>query len=440
MTVRFIAALLGAAASVSLAACEKPASEAIENATPSPNASILPAPLSSIGQAPAETPRTSEAPRTARKASDSEGKAAAADAAAPAPQALRGDQAPDDDSLTQREVQGVTLEGEWRYADAPAPLKGPEANPPGIEAARKSTAARMTIDLASVGRMRVTFDSRALPLARGTEIRARSDLYGHLLVWPNSSQYRVLPPGAVRTLMGERRVDAVPLVRAQTATKGEGAQRAGLGTKKWDLATRTGKLALEQARIPAAGEGGTLFCRFLSEIISLDPAVAPCSGDDVPLRAHFVWPDGGSIAFEVTAIAERVEFSTAQLLVPPSGGEFVPAKAPPPSSGVFLTRDELAAFRVRPFDAVGLRPIGTPEEGIVLYNGTDSLRYAFVDNVPVAWVAPNREQPVPGLQKGRYLLQWRTFLGDAVEAPITIEVPARVAVGVAVADAGARDR
>jgi len=411
------------AALLVVAGCEKTPPELIENATPSPNASILPAPLSSLGQPVAETPPT------ARHAAENEGKSIAADAGV-TPQALRGDQAPDDDPLTQRELQGATLEAEWRYPDAVLPLKGPDVNPQGIEAARKATVARMTIHLASVGRMVVTFDSRALPLDQGAEIRGRSDFYGHLLVWPNGSQYRVLPPGAVRTLLGERRVDAVPLVRPQISGKSEGLRRFGLMTRRLDLSTRTGKLSLEQAKIAVAGEGGVLLCRFLSEIVAIDPSAAPCNTDDVPLRAQFQWPDGGSVAFEVTHIAERVEFSAAQLLVPPPGGEFTPASLPPTSAGLFLTREELAALRLRPLDVLGAHAPGAPDEGLVLYNGTDTIRYAFVDALPLAWVAPNREQPVSGLQRGRYVIQWRTFLGDAVEAPVVVEIPARVAVGL----------
>jgi hypothetical protein len=286
----------------------------------------------------------------------------------------------------------------------------------------------MTIELMSVGRMRVTFDSRALPLGQGTEIRARSDFYGHLLVWPNGSRYRVLPPGAVRTLLGERRVDAVPLVRPQISGKGEGLRRIGLSTRRWDLSTPTGKLSLEQAKIAAAGEGGVLLCRLLAEIIAIDPSAAPCNSDDVPLVAHFQWPDGGSVAFEVTRVAERVEFSAEQRLVPPSGGEFTPASLPPA-----VRQRVLDARRARCSPPTSSRCpwrscAGRVDEGLVLYNGTDTIRYAFVDGVPLAWVAPNHDQRVSGLQRGRYIIQWRTFLGDAVDAPVIVELPARVEI------------
>jgi len=407
--------------------CEKAPADPLENATPSPNASILPAPLSSAGQPAAETPF---APGSSGRPADSAGKLASPEAGVATPQPMRGDQALDDDSLSQRELTGVTLDGEWRLADLAQPPKAPEVNAAGLEAARKLTAPRMTIDLASIGRMRVIFESRALPLGEGTEIRSRSDRYGHVLVWPDGSRYRVLPPGAVRTVLGERRVDAIPLVRAQSSGKSDGTRRAGFATKKWELVTRTGKLVLEQAKIVGAGEGGALFCRFLSELVAIDPSAAPCGADDVPLRASFIWPQGGSTTFEVVTVSDRVEFAAERLFAPPSGGDFTMTGLPPEAGGIFLSREELAAFRLRPLDVGAAPPAGSPDEGIVLRNGTDSLRYAFLDAIPMAWVLPNREQWVIGPPRGRYLVQWRTFLGDAIDPPMTVDLPARVVAGI----------
>jgi hypothetical protein len=59
------------------------------------------------------------------------------------------------------------------------------------------------------------------------------------------------------------------------------------------------------------------------------------------------------------------------------------------------------------------------------------LRYVYLDGVPVAWVAPYREKHIIGPPKGRYTVQWRTFLGDAIEPPKTVEVPARISLGIA---------
>ena len=408
-----------AAALVLASACERPAEGTLENATPSPNASILPAPLSSSVETAART--TLERAELTVKSGSSE-------AGAVVPQPMRVDQPPEEDPLPLRDTIGVSVEGEWRYADQGPQPKSPEMSQAGIDAARKLAAPRMTIELAPAGRMRVVFSSRGLPLRYGSEIRARSDHYGHVLVWPGSAGYRVLPVGAVRTLLGERRVDAIPLVRPLTSNKSDGARRLGFATKKWEIATRSGKMVLELARIAGAGESGALWCRFLSEIIALDPSAAPCSGDEVPLRAQFIWPRGGGVAFEAIAVSEKTELSPGQLLVPPSESEFTPANPPPDAGGLFLTGEELAAFRTRPAEGAPLVS-GAPRDGLLLHNATDVARYVFLDSVPVAWVDPGRDQLVLGPLRGRYQVQWRTFLGESSDAPLTVDIPARVSIG-----------
>ncbi|HMJ56357.1 MAG TPA: hypothetical protein VK540_30020 [Polyangiaceae bacterium] len=413
------------ALAILVGACERAPEGALENATPSPNASILPAPLSSAVETPARGATGSlERAELASKAGSSEGGTVV-------PLPMRVDQPPDDDSLPLRDLIGVALDGEWRYSDPAVPLKFPEMNQAGIEAARKWTAPRMNIELAPQGRMRVTFTSRGLPLRQGAEVRSRTDHYGHVLVWPNGTGYRVLPVGAVRTLLGERRIDAIPLVRPLTSVKGEGLRRLGFPTKKWEIATRNGKMVLELARIAGAGESGALWCRFLSEIIALDPSAAPCFGDEVPLRAQFTWPRGGGVTFEAIAVSEKVELSPSLLLVPPAESDFTPGSPPPDAGGPFLTSDELAAFRTRPAEVAALLAPGAPRDGLLLHNATDVARYVFLDSVPIAWVDPNRDQLVLGPLRGRYQLQWRTFLGEAGDPPLIVDLPARVSIGSA---------
>jgi hypothetical protein len=395
--------------------CDRTQGDNPENPSPSPNASILPAPLA---------PATQPLPETLRVPT----------VAVP----LRLDQPLDADSFTTRELPGVTLEGEWHFTDLPGPPKAVEVNLPGIENARKLTALRWTVDISSAGRLRVSFQSRAFPLGSGAELRSRSDGYGHVLVWPSGQEYRVLPAGAVRTLLGERRTDAIPLVQPEVAGPAEGPRRAGYPTQRLEMATRTGRLAMEQARIAAAGEGAILFCRLLSEIIAVDPAAAPCVSDEIPVRAQYTWPNGNSLIFEVSHIADKVEIPSGQLMVPPHGATYVPNGLPRDATGLLLTRDELFAFRTKPIDTGPSKVVGAPTEGLFAVNPTELLRYLFVDGVPVAWVAPNREQKVIGPPRGRYVVQWRTFLGDAIEPPKTVEVPARISFGISTDGGAAR--
>jgi hypothetical protein len=248
----------------------------------------------------------------------------------------------------------------------------------------------------------------------------------------------VLPPGAVRTLFGERRVDAIPLVRPESVLRSDGPRRLGFPTKKRELTTRSGKLVIEQARLPSAGESGDLLCRFLTELIAVAPSAGACAGDDVPLRAQLTWPQGGSASFEIIALNEKAELSSAQLLAPPSGGEFTVTGLPPDAGSVFLTSDELGVFRNRPIEGNAPLIPGAPRDGLLVHNSTDLGRYLFLDAIPVAWVPPNRDQLVLGPPRGRYQLAWRTFLGEGSDAPLQIETPARVSIGASID--GGRER
>ena len=117
---------------------------------------------------------------------------------------------------------------------------------------------------------------------------------------------------------------------------------------------------------------------------------------------------------------------------------------PPQASGVLATRDELAAFRSRALDpAPDAGGASAPGEGLIAANATDLLRYVLLDGVPIAWVPAGKETYVIGPQRGRYSVQWRTFLGDSVEPARTVELPARIVAGQADAPAPiapARDR
>ena len=107
-----------------------------------------------------------------------------------------------------------------------------------------------------------------------------------------------------------------------------------------------------------------------------------------------------------------------------------------PASGVepLLTPQELAAFRTGPVEV----PIATGVNGddLVVVNSSVQLRMLFVDGVPIAWAAPGARDIVKGLHRGRYVAQWRSFLGDVVDTAITMPVPgiAQAASG----DAGIR--
>jgi hypothetical protein len=417
-----------------LVGCERPGAEperAGEGA-PSPNASILPAPLATAPPTPiaAATPaptRATEGPVGIQF--DSQGRVVpVASAPLPPPEPLRPDAPLPVDSVGPKETAGVQLSAEWRWVDPPAPSRAPEVHQEGIAAARKLTAFKWLVTATEAGRMNIHFDARAFPLPLGSELRARADRYGHVVVFPSGNEYRPVAPGALRALFGDRRLDVLPLMAGESSAKGAGPARLGRAVRKVELRSKLGTVQLDLTHAPEAGQGAALLCRTLVEMLAIDPATPVCARDELPLRAQFTWPQGGGLIFEVQDLNRRTEVPVGDVHCPPLAAQFAQATLPPQPSGVLLTRDEAAALRLRPID-LGPSAPGSPAEGIVAKNATDNLRYLVIDGVPIAWVMPGSELYIVGPPRGRYVAQWRSFLGDAVDPPRAVELPARLSVG-----------
>jgi hypothetical protein len=390
---------------------------------PSPNASILPVPLAS----------GAEAQKTGRDAgrggllADDAGRLIIPEAGVPEPTAWREDKALPRDTITQRDGNGITLDAVFKWPDLPQPASVPEVNTDAIKKVREKTALKVTVDLAPAGRMRFTFASATFPVPYGAELRGASDHYGHVLVWPDGSAYRVLLPGTLRSLFAERRVDVLPLAQVKPKKRGKGSY-LGLETTKTELETSVGKLLIEQANVPNIGKSGELLCRLLVDLIAVDPATGACRDGLTPLRASLRGSESGRIDFEVGAMTRRQDLPFGLLFVPPAGAQFKPGQLPPQVAGVLLTQEDLASFRTKPAPDPQPPP-DAPPEGIVAINHTDSLRYLLIDGVPVAWVGPRAEQFLLGARPGRYSVAWRDLLGTNVEPPRTVSVPARVVIG-----------
>ncbi len=407
-----------------LSACDakKQAGGNGEEPQASPNASILPAPITSAHA----TARKPDAGRGGIPA-DSAGRLLIPDAAPPERVPLVADRALPEDTITTREGPGVTLEARLRWFDVPAPLVAPEVSSDALAEARARVEPRLTVDLAPVGRMRLLFASPAFPVPRGAELRSAVEHYGHALVWPDGHAYRVVVPGTLRALLAERRVDAIPLSAGTHERRGRGAV-LGLATERVAVKSDAGTLLLEQADVTGIGESGGLLCRALLELIAVEPTSTVCSSR-TPLRAEMTSSRGGRLAFEVTSITRRQDLLHGLLLVPPAGTMVKLGELPPQASGVLLSREEIARFRAKPMP--GESAADAPGEGLLAVNLTDKLRYILVDGVPVAWVKPRSEQYIIGPMPGRYVVSWRDFFGADVGAPKTLQLPARSVVGAA---------
>ncbi|MDI3289781.1 hypothetical protein [Polyangium sp. 15x6] len=423
-----------------LAACEAPpgtpSSTTSTTDAASPNASILPAPLATEAE---EAPHDAGLPEGGPIGlmADPSGRLIIPDAGAPPPGVLRGDEAIPAEAPATKDLAGATLEAVFRPRNVPPAPRGPEISQDGIKAAAALTAPKWKIDLTDTGRMRIEFASRAMPLPQRSEIRARTDRYGHIVLWPDATDYRVVPPGALRTVLGERRVDVTPLSPGVVRSVGEG-KRLQLPTRKVEITSSLGSVRLELGKSAEIGEGGALLCRALVEVVGVDPRTPVCQGGEVPLAAAYTWQDGGGIDFEITTITRRTDIPTNDTLVPPPGSAYQPSGLPASPGGVFLTREEVTAFRS---SALSLPPPTdplAPGEGFVAVNASDMLAYVLVDGVPVVAVPPNDQRYVIGTLRGKYVIQWRTFLGDRIGPASTLDLPARFTFGE-VPDAGAPD-
>jgi len=402
----------------------------------SPNASLQPAPRA-VEPPPVATDASSQS-RSGGLVLDSLGRLVVPDGGLPPPEPLRSDgPLPSDPLPANATASGVTLMVELKWADVPAPPKGVGVSAEGIKTGKELTTHKWTVDLSDAGRMRLEFSSRAFLLPMRTELRSRLERWGHVLVWPNQTAYRALSVGSLRTLLGERRVDVMPLVAGTVRATGDG-KRMGHAVKKHEIASSLGTLKLEIAKATDAGEGGSLYCRTLVEIAGVDPKSALCQSSEVVLYAEYAWKGGGTIAVEVTNLVKRTDMSAGQFLVPPPGAGYNRSGLPGTAGNVFLTREEVMALRSQANQALGpVRDPKAPGEGFLAVNKSDMPLYVLLDGVAMVDVPANAERYVIGTIRSEYVVQWRSFLGERVIPAAVVALPARLEHPVPAADADA---
>lgn len=411
-----IAFVVGTIVAATSSACDPKPTADTSDAPASPQASAIPAPL-------ANAPTTTSSATAVVVTPDS----------GPPPVPLRPDLPLASDSAARDSSIGYTLSAILRPGDLVGPPRAPEVANGGLDNARKKTELRIAIDLAPA-RMRVAPLGPAWVLPAESEIRARADRYGHVFVWSAGASYRPLAPGSLRALVGERRFDVAPITHATVVPRDDAGKRIGVKTRFVDVSTRAAKASFEIGRLSDLGEGGILLCRMLLDLMNAPPSTALCGDSELPMRGELHWTGKGSLAFEVTGVLKKTDMAMTGLLVPPSSATFV--STPLPASGVnaILAPQDLAAFRTNPVDVPANTAIGG--DSLVVHNTTDQLRVLHIDGIPVAWVAPGARDVVPGFLRGRYVAQWRTFLGDIVDPPVAQSIPGLAQVGAA--DAGVR--
>jgi hypothetical protein len=385
-------------------------------AEPSPNASILPAPLSSdLGAA--KEPRDAGLPPALDGGADA--------GVVVAPTFARDDTAFELDSEL-RDLGGVTLKARFRWLDLALPSRLPEANLDAVERARNSLGFDVEIELTATGRLRLKLASDTFVMPRGTELRARSDVYGHAVVWPDRRSYAVLPPGTARSALNERRADAIPLARPKPI-EANAPDLLGLPVERRQLSTQLGRLDLDQAHLPGSGFGAPLLCRLLLEIVAASPESSICSPESLPLRAEYSWTDGGKVAFEVVKWTRATSIPADEVLVPPRTAAFKRGELPPPGPPLLLDGNDLSRFRLRPSaKSADRREPSAVKDGLLVVNRGELAGYLLIDGAPVFRAEPRSGDVTLPLIPGTYSVGVRDFLGSTNLAPSVTVVPTKV--------------
>lgn len=361
---------------------------------------------------------------------DSSGRLVSLDPGPPPPTAIRADRPLQAEAPAFEEQAGVTVELEFKMRGLPRAPKVPEAEAAGIARAQRLTALTGTVDLFATGRMRWLVTSRAMPLPFNSELRAKYDRYGHVVLWPGHQKYRVLPAGSLRSALDEGRVDAMPIVTG-TVTKGAAGKRLGEATRAIAIETPVGKVHLELASLPEASLGGPLLCRALVELVGVDPATPECKSGEVVLAAKIDFfssagaPAGG-IDLEVGSLTRRVDMPPADASCPPAGADFEATGLPDSPEGVLLGPADLKDLRAKEDPKAESGP-NAPSEGIIVENLIDRRAYVVLDGALLALVPPppGSTRYILGMQRGRYTIEWRTFFGEIIEPAREVVLPGR---------------
>ena len=371
---------------------------------PSPNASVLPAPL-------AAGPHQGAARATPAISPPDDAVPTPAHPSRPGPSAKTRALAAESEL---RAAPGVSLEARLRWLERAAAALARRQRRSAWPRRATERRSRSRVELSSLGRLRLSLASRAFPFPAGTELRARDDRYGHLLVWPAASSLhaaRRLAPCAPRS--ARHGVDVTPLSEPSVAL-GRHRQHARPRRRKSSGSRRASvALELEQARLPnAAGSAARCSADCSSSCWRCRPnrrRAAPTGCRCAPST-----PGRPALASSSRSPSSPSAPSSPidSLAVPPRGASARRGELPGPP---FVALDRGARARRACTVARCHRPTkpepGAPKLGLVFQNRGDGPRYLLVDGVPVVWLRADAEWLVSGLKPGRYTVQARDFFG-----------------------------
>ena len=163
--------------------------------------------------------------------------------------------------------------------------------------------------------------------------------------------------------------------------------------------------------------------RVLLDLMNAPPSTPVVGPDEIPLHAELHWTTRGAVFFDVTSVTRRLDLSAQQLAVPPITARFVEGPLSPLAGELRVADKDLAAIHTGPSDLGPVVPASVTSGTLTLVNTHDTPRFAWIDGAPIAWVAPEGRLDVGPLPRGRYQVEWRTFLDDAGDPPKSVTVP-----------------
>ncbi|MBK7401263.1 MAG: hypothetical protein IPJ34_34665 [Myxococcales bacterium] len=354
-----------------------------------------------------------------------------------------GEALPADALSDQGDVLGLELVVDVRPLGVSPPPVSLGAVPAAIVALSAAARGSLHVSLAA-GRTHLRLGARAFALDEGDELVGDRRRAGWLFV--RNSGYRVVPPGALRPLLAERRIDVMPLAPSRLGA-GVDASVLGRAAVRHTVTTAYGVLQLDQivfaakpippkdagvdvgapalssasvaasvvAPLPPAPTvesgldgAGEALCRALLELVAAEQTLGgpPCFADRVPARAEIVFARGGGIVLDTTSIREA-PFPRALLGFPRRGSKLV---VEPLAEPLGWPLPDLLTLRAK--GEPGPLELGAP---------TGLPRVALIDGVAVF---VHGTQTI-SLRAAHYQLEWRTPLFEIVEPTMDVGVPGK---------------
>jgi hypothetical protein len=291
-------------------------------------------------------------------------------------------------------------------------------------------------------RLRLIARGSSGPFPAGTELRSRADRLGHALLWPDGRSYRVVPPGALRALMLDRRVDRVPYVDAKMKLLEGGPEGE---SRLVEITTAIGRARLHTAHLKDLPYAPILLCKALLELIRVDGNDQLCPSGHLPLKLEIVWSEERHLVIELGELRPASDLMIERFRIPPElpilkSGELPPfenylLREAEREKTLLLTKVQEPPLSVAPEQVAaghGASPssllLPQPQNEIELRNDFDRPVFVIMNRIPVLLLGPS-ELIRLYTKGGQVSLSARDFLGEVVVAEQPINVPIRLHFG-----------